>query len=97
MGRVEKFRQLRNLRQKYVISILVFITLLTVGIFTADYSVNNLIGTERGLKIFNMSSSNNIFELVFMNQKIRFDLEYVNNDLEKLRQLLAGIFKKAAR
>ena len=92
MGRVEKFRQLRTVRQKYIISVIIFVTLLTVGIGTADYSINNLIGVDEGLGIFSVNNNNSKVELVFMNQKLKFDLEYVNNDLEKLRQLLAGIF-----
>ncbi len=92
MGRVEKYKQLRNLRQRYVISVVIFVVLLTAGIGTADYSVNSLIGTGRGIRILNVSSNNNKLEIDFMNQKFQFDLEYVNNDLEKLRQFLAGIF-----
>jgi len=92
MGRVEKFKQLRNLRQKYIISVLIFITLLTVGICTADYSINNLIGMEQGLRIFNVSNTENKVEIVLMNQKIELNLGYINSDLEKLRQFFSNLF-----
>ena len=95
MGRVEKFRQKRTLRKKYMIAVVVFITLLTAGFYTADYSVSNLTGMDRGLKIFNIINTNDRVQFVFMNQKIELDLEYVNSDLEKVRQFFAGIFDKS--
>ena len=92
MGRVEKFKQLRTLRHKYIISVLIFITLLIAGICTADYSINNLIGIDQGLRIFNVINNDNRVEVVFMNQKMEFNLGYINNDLEKLRQFFANLF-----
>ncbi len=92
MGRVEKFRQIRTLRQKYILAAFVFITLLAVGFYTADHSVSNLIGVDQGLKIFHVVNNDNRVQVVFMNQRIELDLEYVSHDLEKVKQFFAGIF-----
>lgn len=92
MGRVEKFRNIRAVRQKYFITAGIFILLLAAGMYTADYSISKLIGYDGGLGIFHVFNSGSSFELVFMNQKLNFDLTYVNSDIEKVRKFLAAIF-----
>ena len=96
MGRVEKFKQMRALRHKYFISVIIFVTLLTAGICVADYSVNSLLGVDGGLKVFSVNNSDNKLEIIFMNQQLHFNMEYLNKDMGKLRQFLADIFGKGS-
>lgn len=86
MGRVEKFKELRNLRNKYLFSVFLFLLLLTAGICTADYSINGLMGGQRGLDIIVFKNNNSYLEIKFMNQKIYLNTQYVSRDLDRLRQ-----------
>ncbi len=91
MGRVERFRQKRILRQKYLVSLIIFILLLSIGIGAADYSVNNLLGGEKKFNIISINNNKPNVELFFMNQKLVLDTEYVSRDLERLRQCLSRL------
>lgn len=85
MGRLHKFREIRVLRQKYFFSIFIFLTILSMGLCIADYSVNSLIGVQKGLKFFSMRNYESYLEVIFMNQKLDIDTEYINRDLKRLR------------
>lgn len=94
MGRVEKYRQLRALRQKYFFSIVIFFTLFTAGFCAADCSVNSLMDGQKGLNFFTLNNYGSYIEVVFMNKKIDIDTEYVNKDLNRLRQQASRILGK---
>ena len=44
MNRLKKYKQMRNVRQKYLFLVFLLILILIAGICTVDYSVNNLMG-----------------------------------------------------
>lgn len=94
MGRVERFRQLRLIRQRYFYSIMVFVIILTLGICAADYSVNNLLGGRKGLGFISLDNYGTYIEVGFMNQKVKIDTEYVNKDLDRIKQQAARLFGK---
>ena len=94
MGRLEKYRQRRILRQKYLFSIIIFVSLLSAGLCAADYSINSLLGGEKGLNLLSIRNSDTSLEMVFMNQKMVFDTEYVNRDLDRIKQKLSELMGK---
>ena len=94
MGRVEKFRRIRIIRKKYIMSFIIFITLLTVGISAADYSINSLMGSKERLRLLGISTENEKVVFYFVNNRIDFNIHYVKNDLERLRKLFEDIFGK---
>jgi hypothetical protein len=92
MDRVEKFRQARNLRQKYIFSAIVFMFLLTAGICVADYSVNGLMEGSKGLAIIAVKTNETDIEIEFMNQKLYINTQYINRDIGRLKHEVTNLF-----
>ena len=86
MSRVEKYKQMRGLKQRYLISILLFMFLLVTGICIADSSINGLMAGGRGLNIFSVKNYGNSLEVVFMNKKVYLNTQYIQRDLENIRK-----------
>ena len=66
---------------------MLFIFLLTAGILTVDQVTNNLVSGQRGFSIAAFESHDNYLEITFMNRTFCINTEYMNRDLERLRQL----------
>jgi len=92
MGRVEKYRQLRNLRQRFILSAALFIILVTAGICAADYSINGLMMGGSGLNLMFVNDKGNYIEIVFMNQKLYINTQYISRDIGRLKQEAAKLF-----
>jgi hypothetical protein len=86
MSRLEKYKQLRSLRQRYFISVLLFLFLLVTGICIADSSINGLMSGGSGLNLFSVKKYENSLELVFMNKKLYLNTQYIQHDLQNLRR-----------
>lgn len=86
MNRLEKYKQMRGLRQRYLISILLFMFLLVAGICIADTSINGLMSGGSGLNIFSVNNYGNSLEVVFMNKKIYLNVQYIQRDLGNLKE-----------
>jgi hypothetical protein len=95
MGRLEKFRQARNIRHKYFLSAVIFLFLLVAGMVIADYSVNSLIEGDMGVSVFAVENSGKYIEITFMNQKLYVNTQYINRDLGKLKLQVARLFGQA--
>lgn len=85
MSRMEKFKQKRNLRQKYVSAALLFFFLLTAGIATVDYSTNYLVTGRQGVAFVELNSKATSLEIIFMNHKIHINTQYLNRDLNRFK------------
>lgn len=92
MGRLEKYRQMRNLRQKYMISVLLFLFFLAAGICIADSSINGLMSGGTGVNIFSVTKYENSIRIIFMNQTLYLNTQYVKRDMENLRDGLDKLF-----
>lgn len=86
MSRLEKYKQLRSLRQRYFISVLLFLFLLVTGICIADSSINGLMVGSSGLNIFSVKNYEGSLQIVFMNQKVYLNTQYIQRDLQNLRK-----------
>lgn len=93
MNRLEKYKQLRNLRQRYLISVLLFLFLLVTGICITDSSINGLMAGGRSPGIFSINNYGSSLEVVFMNKKIYINMQYIRRDLENLRKEADRILK----
>lgn len=92
MSRVEKFKQKRNLRQKYVSAAFLFFFLLTAGILSVDYSTNYLVSGRHGIALIALNSKSASLEIVFMNQRLYVNTQYINRDLNKLKDEFQKLF-----
>ena len=93
MGRLEKYKQKRNLRLKYTMAALLFFFLLTAGILTVDYSTNYLINGQQGIALVAFNNKTSSLEIVLMNHKLYINTQYVNRDLDKLKSELQRLFR----
>jgi hypothetical protein len=88
---VEKFKQKRNLRQKYVAAALLFFFLLTAGIISVDYSTNYLLTGNQCMAFAAVNSKASSLEIVFMNRKIYINTQYIKRDMKKLKNDLQRV------
>jgi len=92
LGRLEKFKQKRNLRRKYFLAALLFFLLLTAGLLSVDYSTNFLINGQHGIAMVAFSNKEANLEVAFMNKKLYINTQYINRDLKKLKKRLEEVF-----
>ena len=92
MSRVEKFKQKRNLKHKYITAALLFFFLLTAGILSVDYSTNYLVAGRQGIALAALNNKTTSLEIVFMNQKLYINTQYINRDLSRLKSKLQQLF-----
>lgn len=85
MNRLEKYKQIRNLKQKYLLSIFLFVMLLVSGMCIADYSTNKLMGEGNGINLFTMKNNNSYMEIIFLNQRLYINTQYINRDIGRLK------------
>ena len=94
MNRVEKFKQKRNTRQKSISAAALLLFLLTGGLLSVDYSNNYLMTGHRGIAFIAMYNKPSSLEIVFMNQSFYVNTQYINRDLNRLKNELHKSFAK---
>lgn len=87
MSRVDIYKTNRHRRQQCIGAVILFVLILTVGILTVDQVTNDLVAGQRRFSIATLESRGNYLEITFMNWTFYINLEYINRDIEKLRQL----------
>ena len=93
MKRAKKFKELRQIRKKVVLSFLVFILLMTTGILTADYSVNSLMENVSYVAVISSKRLNNSFiEIDIMNKKLYVCTAYIDRDYKRLKNFMKNTF-----
>lgn len=92
MGRVEKFRQKRNLRHKYLFGTIFLSILLTAGILSVDCSSNYLLKGRSGIALAVLNNRDSYLEIVLMNQKFYVNTQYINRDIERAGKELQKLF-----
>jgi hypothetical protein len=88
LNRLDKFRQRRNLRQKYLFAASVFSFLLITGLLSADYGTNAMMTGNRGIELFSLVNKQTYLEVTIFNQKVFINTQYINRDLKRLQGLL---------
>ena len=93
MSRYERFRNARYERRRHAAVILIILILFLSGIFTVDYSLNNLIKDENRISILTYRRVGNSYtEFGIMNQKFCVNTEYISNDFLRLKMMLTKVF-----
>lgn len=82
---MEKYREYRRIKKKYISAACLFIILLTAGVGLTDYTSNYLINSDKDIKIISFRVNTDYLEVSLMNAKFHIDISYLNNDLRKIR------------
>lgn len=92
-SRVERYRQKRIIRKRTITAILLFFFLLTSGILIVDNGTNYLVEGNKGVSMATVNSSDDFIEIKIMNRSIFLNKQYVNRDLQYLKEKLSEIFR----
>lgn len=93
MGRVEVFKEVRRRKTKYVLLFLFVLVIMTLGILTVDSSVNHLMNDESSIKIFSVKNMGDAhLEICIMNKKLYVNIQYINRDIQWLKDALDKLF-----
>jgi hypothetical protein len=93
MGRVDNFKEARFTRIKMFVAVLTFMSVLTVGIFTVDYSINSIVSDTPKLEIIKVAeASSNMYTIDFANRKYNLNTYYLSRDINKIKKRLSEIF-----
>jgi hypothetical protein len=87
LSRVEMYRTKRHRRRMCFGAVLLFAFILTAGILTVDLVTNSLVCGQRRFSIAAFENRGSTLEITFMNRTFCINTEYLNRDLERLRQL----------
>lgn len=92
MNRVERFRQRRILIKGYITAALLSLFFLTTGILAVDRATNRLVSGGQGVALAAFKSNGSSLEITLMNRKIYLNTQYINSDMEHLREKLSQLF-----
>lgn len=88
MGRVEKFKELREFQRKRLLIGFLALGLLISGISMADYALNSLIRNQKHVSFFSIQdANNNCTEISLLNEKIYVDRNIFIRELDGIREM----------
>lgn len=91
MGRLEKFREARQSKRKYVFAFFLFFFLILPGLYIADYSTNTLMKNQNHAGIVSFKKlSDTYFELDILDKKIHINTIFVSRDFQNLKKKIDG-------
>lgn len=91
MNRLDKFKQKRTLRQKYLFAAFISVFILTSGMLTSDYQINTLMSGNRDIEMVSLVNKQTFLEITLFNRKILVNTQYINRDLKRLQSLFKNI------
>jgi len=93
MGRVDSFKELRLVKLRMFIAILMFLVVLVVGIGIVDYSINSVVSDTPKIEIVKVAEvSNNLYTIDFANKRYNLNTFYLSRDIQRLKKRLNEIF-----
>lgn len=93
MSRLERFKEIRAVRRRYLFSILIFFMLLIPGICISDYSVNSILKDEKRIEVVGLKNINNQYlEVNLFKIKYHINIKYLFRDYEKVKKSILGVF-----
>jgi hypothetical protein len=93
MGRVDSFREVRLVKLKIFLAMLLFIVLLVSGIIAADFSINSVVSDTPKVEIIKVAEvSCNLYTIDFANREYKLNTYYLCRDIERLKKRLSEIF-----
>jgi cell division septal protein FtsQ len=92
-SRVERFKEHRKIKRKYLLAALILLLLLVMGILVSDYSVNYLLKDDKHVNIVGIKSVDEYqYEISFLDYRLYITTKYISRDYEKLRNLVSSFF-----
>lgn len=91
MNRLEKFRQIRQVKRKFLSIVFLCVFLLISGICIVDYSVNSLIRNNKNVGLIELKSSKSYIEVCLLNNKLYINTSYINRDIKRIRKLVSDV------
>ncbi|MDP4091871.1 MAG: hypothetical protein Q8920_00750 [Bacillota bacterium] len=93
MSRLEKYKEKRKRKRRYIISLIFVLTLFITGIFVADYSVNYMISGEKKTGVFNVQSRDGTHtDIIIFDRKLTLNTYYLQRDYKNLIKFIKNIF-----
>ena len=92
LNRVERFKQRRILIKGYITAAALSLFFLITGILAVDRATNQLVSGRQGIALAAFDSKESSLEITLMNQKIYLNTQYINRDMEHLRDKLSHLF-----
>ena len=86
MNRLEKYKEIRKTRRRYVSLFLVFFSLLVLGACITDYALNGLMKDQKGINLVSLASSDTYAEISILNHKYYLNTTYISRDLERAKK-----------
>ena len=93
MNRVERFKEVRKLKRKYMLVVLFLILFMISGICIADYSINNLMYDDNHIEVISIHNSGAYLEISILKSKIYINTTSMKKDYEKVKGLITGLFR----
>lgn len=84
LGRLERYKEIRQNRRKIKSSIFLFFLVLVSGTCTADYAVNSLMKNEKRIEIIRFENRHRYYEISLLNKRLYIDTESMKNDFMEL-------------
>ncbi|TYQ12904.1 UNVERIFIED_CONTAM: hypothetical protein Cloal_3943 [Acetivibrio alkalicellulosi] len=85
MNRVEKYRAIRLARKKIKLLLTTCFILVLIGIITVDYSINDLMNKENGIRLVEINQrDDNYTHIKLLNNNLYFNIEYIKEDINRV-------------
>jgi len=84
--RLEIYRQKRIRRKRCIAAILLFVFMLAGGIIVVDKAINGLVSGRPDISLAAFENHGSTFEIRIMNRRILINTEYLNRDLERIKE-----------
>lgn len=92
MSRVERLKEKKSYRRKYVGLAVLFFSVVFAGICAADYSVNSLMTNQKCIKIISFRNyAESSFEISIMDKKVHFNTKYIEKDIKNIKNKISGL------
>lgn len=86
MSRLEKYKEIRQIRRKYFISVSLVLLLLISGLTLADNSLNYLMTGERRPGVFSINQKDDLYlEVRCFGYKFDINTFYIKRDYQNLK------------
>jgi hypothetical protein len=89
MSRVERFKEIRDRRRKYILSVSFVLIIMILGICTVDYSVNTILLDEKRLSLVTYQTlGEDELQISILNNKIPVNTTFIKRDFQRLKNIL---------
>lgn len=89
MSRLEKYREIRITRKRYLLSVIIFLMLIIPGLCIVDYSVNSIMKGENRIDVLAIKNiKSQYIEITLMNRKHYINTVYLRRDYERFKKII---------